>query len=275
MAIKFCATVVSVVFLGESVRAGEISLGAPVTASLRPDVLYYSFDEIDGNKVVDGSGNEAFGELRAGSFSPPEPVAGVNERFGQALHFPGGPKKDQGDARNPFLVTDGHEKLYLDGKSFTMGVWLKLDDDSTQKLEILSKGASSTVAEQDAGYTWTLERQQGDAWQMSLQVRDGQGLNPTRGTGYVLPLTPGTWYHLGVVVNFEERTATFYFNGDAQATVNLPADIGRGEDVFVIGERRTSSYFSDFRGSMDDLFITEGVHEFVPLEDSGVKTSKP
>jgi Concanavalin A-like lectin/glucanases superfamily len=264
---------VSLIFLGESVRAAQISLSEPIIASLRPDVLYYSFDEIDGNRVVDGSGNEGFGELRGGSFSPPEPIAGVNERFAQALHFRGGPKNDPGGIRNPFLMTDGHEKLYLDGRSFTMGVWVKLDDDSTQKLEILSKGASSTVAEQDAGYTWTLDRQEGDAWQMSVQIRDGQGLNPTRGTGYVLTITPGVWYHLGLVVNFDERTVAFYFNGVAQAPINLPADIGRGQDVFVVGERRTSSYVSDFRGSMDDLFITEGVHEFVPLENSGANAT--
>src|SRR5690606_22132705 len=112
----------------------------------------------------------------------------------------------------------------------------------------------------------TLDRQEEGLWRATLQIRDGQGANPTRGTGYELEILPGHWVHLGVSFDHEARSATFFWNGEVKTVVQIPASVQPGSEVFILGERRTSNYVSEFRGAIDDFFITEGLHEFAPLE---------
>lgn len=248
--------------VSQLLHAETISLSHPVRDSLKPDTLYFSFDIMDGKIAPDESGNSLEGNLREGSFKIPGVVNGKGMAFGKALHFEGGSKDDPAFIRNPYIFIEKAEELNLVGESFTMGVWIKFDDDAGQRLEILSQGVSSTIRPQDGGYTWALERKEDGTWAQSFQIRDGAGANPTvrMPNGVIIP--PEEWHHLGVTFDHENHLVTFYFDGEALATLTISADIGVGDEIFVIGERRTSVYVSDFKGTLDDLFITKGAHQF-------------
>lgn len=256
--------------------AAVINLDRPVAVSLNPDIIYYSFDDYSANPPpsqvtvpnLAQKDEEQQARLRPGSFSIPTlSDAGSKEGFGSSIRFSGG-QKTSGSTQNSYLnILDTAEPLQFDSRSFTLGVWLKLDlilsKESKQQVVIFDKGTIDYKGTGAGGFSLYLESPAGDDnWQILLQTRNGSTLTTARSTSFNLAVS--TWLHIGVSFDHESGLPVFWYNGEALAAEGsaLLGAIGQTSRFAALGERTTSAYYSTFSGEMDDFFITSGVHSF-------------
>lgn len=274
-------TIAGMLFLWVSAcPAGDgkvIDLGKPVGESLRPDGLYWAFDEgVEGESqpptVEDLSGNGFDGSLQTYGKDPkPTYAAG---RFGTAIHFEGHGAALWSERRG---VTLDAPKLGSKDMAFTGGVWFKMEDLKLRSHILLQKD--------DYGKGWRLilykmditaprgDEAAGllagaDGTQWSISFQPGRAVSGSDQSKAKNPMTLPTgifadrqWHHLGFSVapgpEPMESTVTYWLDGELFETIVSKSqwEEPNPEWRFFIAGKISS-------GWMDDAFVTSGIHTF-------------
>jgi len=255
-----------------------IDLKKPVSESLKPDVLYWSLDggtvgHSEPAEVEDGSGNGFTGKLRSGKIHP-EPVYAPG-KFGTALRFHGVTPPVTGEdglqrtadpsssigwrVRDTPDVPD-LQKFELAGKSFTAGLWIKLEkinEGESQSVFLMNWGTSPA-----SQWSFILVKDQRDEWIMRMLRTKSVGTRV---------LSDGAWHHVAFSLEAKEGEilVTYWLDGEILGEpVTNPAVIAESQSVadqiFQVGERNVANFSTGFAGLLDDVFVTSGVHTFQP-----------
>ncbi len=255
-----------------------IIVSKPVSQSLKPDVIYWSFDQGSPGEslpelVEDESGNGLDGRLMAGGVHP-EPVY-VQGRFGAGLRFPGPTPPvvgEDGFSRqvqlNPRVMwrlkkvagaPDG-ASLDMAGKSFTGGAWVKIEkikEGEPQSISLMHQGAA------EGQWSFNLMKDERDSWKLSALF--------TPSSEKTEVLNNGAWHH--VAFSYEtkngENLITFWLDGEpfgdpVPTTRVIAPALTDKHRAFTVGERNMAYFSTGFEGAVDDVFVTSGVHGFKP-----------
>jgi len=257
-----------------SVSAATIDIGKPASESLTPDGVYWTFDggTVDDwmpDMVEDKSGNGFIGKLLSGAQEqPPKYVQG---KFGTAIHFDINlPKEGVDPSKNdkypnsrvgwsssdPDSPPD-EKKLDMAEASFSGGAWVKLDairSGEPQIVMIFQQGMPSS-------WHFRLIKDAADQWKIHF--------NGVRSTQVTEAFNDLAWHHVGFTFEKGDTggAVTFWLDGqplENPVTVKdsiapLPAE---GRRLFTVGESNLGYFSEGFTGSMDDAFVTTGVHTF-------------
>ncbi|MEI8313702.1 MAG: LamG-like jellyroll fold domain-containing protein [Verrucomicrobiota bacterium] len=267
------------VFSNWACAQAAIDLSKPVSQSLKPDTLYWPCDggtigKSSPPEVKDLSGNGFTGKLLPGKIHP-EPVYAAG-KFGTALRFHGVTPPVAGDDgketfRNPNPcirwqlrdspgMADG-AKLDMAGKSFTAGLWIKVEKTNpsqAQSIMLMNRGFA-----QERQWGFMLAKDNLDAWTLRIQS--------SKSSVKTDAINDSAWHHLAFSLDSHdgETTVTYWLDG---AILGEPVTSGRviaepesdAERVFRVGERNVANFSTGFAGLIDDIFVTSGIHTFQP-----------
>jgi len=267
------------VFVSSASAETVIELSKPVSASLKPDCLYWPCDggtigRPDPVETEDLSGNGYTGKLQPGKIHP-EPVYAAG-KFGTALRFHGPTPPVMGDDGKETLLdpspsviwrlrdtgdVSDDSKLDLAGKSFTAGLWIKF--------EKLNQGGLQSVLLMNRGYLpdsqWNFVLVKDVLEQWTMRVLRTQSSQKTD------ILNDGEWHHVAFSLEAHAGgiTVTYWLDGVILGEpVTSPSVIGEvqsdAERIFRVGERNVANFSTGFAGMIDDIFVTNGVHTFQP-----------
>ncbi len=258
-----------------SLPAVTIDLSKPVSESLKPDGIYWTFDDgMIGEpfplEVEDHSGNGYDGKMREG-MDRPLPVYDEG-RFGKALRFLPFPEGYTyvPNHYNPQIIwrlteTPGawdETKLDMERKSFTGGVWVKLDEIFEGQFQLI--------------YLFEYGRKEPHQWSFFV-IKDAEGnwklhLDRTRSEA-MQEFETGIWHHLAFSLEMDGDAGyvTFWVDGNMlgdPVALEKPflAPESDTDRFFILGEHVVGSFANGFAGLVDDAFITSGVHTFTPVQ---------
>ncbi|HRJ72167.1 MAG TPA: hypothetical protein PLS03_08070 [Terrimicrobiaceae bacterium] len=255
-----------------------IDLSKPVSESLTPDGIYWTFDQgvVGGSEpedVEDVSGNGMTGRILPGAVHPK--AVYVKGKFGNALGFSGVTPGIEGSdgilrqSRPNARVTwrpgkmsgVGDEvKLDLANGSLTAGIWVKMDailSGEAQTVFLMHRGAGV------GQWAFLLIKDKADAWKINVL-----GAISTDKTEI---FNDGAWHHVAFVreVKDEENIVSFWVDGEQFGSPvvkkNEISPPENGNDrVFTVGERNAANFSTGFSGALDEAFVTSGAHAFKP-----------
>ena len=194
-------------------------------------VIYFSFDKIDGDAVINEAGLEINGVLEAEAKQVPgfkDMGLALNAEVGEAT--PG----------NDFVRVADQPEVNVD-KQFTIAVWANASNFGSYRT-LLSKT--------DAGaYALTVENSVPTAW---VHVQ-GDYL-------YVLgktELQTGEWYHLALT--FDGKDAVIYLNGEEEARGTKQGDVTICNADFMIGAEPSGQAvdpsYPAWHGVLDEFYF--------------------
>ncbi len=276
---SFCG----ILFVGSKGMAQSvIDLSKPVSKSLKPDGIYWTFDQAveteSGSAIVeDSSGNDYHGKLLTGDLHPAPTF--VEGRFGKALHFQGntpswinekGQTRTRQNPRVTWKLSDtpaawDEGKLDMAGCSFTGGAWVRFDEinsGNTQSVTIFDRG----LPIEKANWGFVLLKTPNDQWEFRAM-----GI---RSTGKSEALNDQQWHHVAFSLNVSDGKGevTFWLDGqrlgEPVATPSVIASItdsARGR-ILTVGERNVGNFSTGFIGAIDDVFVTTGALSFEPAK---------
>ena len=250
-----------------------IDFSQPVSASLRPDGVYWSFDQgvVGGSEpdaVEDDSGNGFIGQLLAGAVHP-KPVY-AKGKFGTGLGFSGVTpatvgidglvRQIQPNPRVTWRMSKmsgiGDEtKLDMAGVSFTAGLWIKIDEFKTgeaQTIFLMHRGAGPSQ------WAFMLIKDKAEAWKLNALG--------TLSTDKTEIFNDSAWHHVAFVLEQKdgEGTVSFWVDGEFFGSPVAKKDLiplpeRNNERIFTVGERNAANFSTGF---VDDAFVTSGAHSF-------------
>ncbi len=256
-----------------SLSAATIQLDRQVDEALgyQPDVFHYAMEDRltggpEGYTTSDSSPNANHINVWTGNGNTPTLTTG---RFGQGFNFDGTTGTTTNEAVNkvnPSLYRANSTSLDLSGKSFTMGLWLKFDahvaPNYSYNIHLIGKGAQGT---NQPGYWFYLSKSSLDGkWGLYFSATDNSGSSTEVSTGLIdMAVSLDSWHHFGLSYDYDTRRVIFYFNGTQVGEAINPTAIGQSNSsLLYLGERGISGWSGWFDGTMDDAFITQGVHTF-------------
>lgn len=233
-----------------------ILLVKPVLAKEEGLVLYFKFDELDGDKLVDHSGMENHGTV----FGEYEEVEGkIN----------GGIQMD-GSKSNYVEVADA-DSLDLT-EVYTMAVWVKFAEITGQRHQFFfDKGAD----DKNPG-GWRLGKLQSGHLRFQI-YKDGAWAPPfdLKSPGF----EPDEWYHTAVTRD-EKGITNIYLNGEVGATNETDTCIlPKNENALIVWGSTKWGTNNMFTGVMDELAIFNGrtltQSEIRTFMESGTSSVEP
>jgi hypothetical protein len=258
-------------FVPGLLSAGTIDPNRPVAESIRPDILYFNFDEEDENFVTSHAEVGLSAKIDRGKVDQlPVWRSGRNQEFGQALEFNYGSEAlfagENLQLSGNHLRVENEPHLGLTGQSFTMGAWVQLPETADLPArpykKIMSKGGHG---ESYPGWALQLSYRD-DRWILTMIMVDDD-LKQARGDAR-LPgpgLEPGNWHHVAVSFHADTKQLRIWFDGAEIYTGEMQGAIGSSNLPLVIGENGMSIY-CNIPLVLDEVFITSGVHDFVLVE---------
>ena len=233
-----------------------IDLSKPVIESVKPDRLYWPFDDGElglsrPNPTADQSGNSLNGALQGEKTAlTPDYVTG---KYGTAISIEGTPTQSPCVGWRPSSPdSPSVEKLNLGKTSFTMGAWIKLGESEPGE-------RAHVVFFQTPAWHFALIKTGDDQWVPTL-VSQKRAKGPA-----ILGLQDGNWHHLAMSVeNDAEGTGamiTFWHDGQVLGT---PQRLEASIPPEVALRFRMTLGRSNIKGAtvFDDAFITSGVYSF-------------
>jgi hypothetical protein len=172
-------------------------------------VLYLSFDDVDGDKVRDGSGYQNDGTMLGGAEI-------VDGRMGKAIKI---------DGSTGHVEVSNSDSLNIGMKSLTIECWLNTSSSDRQTYSrIVSKGNFSWTP----GYIFQLYSQ----GQPAISISD-QSKVAIYAAAKGAAVNDGKWHHIAGVVDRENNEVRIYIDGQPQEielplgmAVTDPRDIG-------------------------------------------------
>ncbi len=249
--------------------ADTIDPNKPISESLKPDILYFNFDEEIGAPLPSLAEQPLTASMEPGKVeATPAWKPGRNALFGKALEFhygahPPFPGVNERTAGNHLLVPN-HPAVQLTGQSFTLGAWVQIPENAEVPANAYKKLMGKGAYSQDyPGWAFQISMRDG-GWAMTFLTASMDATLARFAAPLPAGLQPGVWHHLAVSYNKEAGKIVFWFDGTAISTQNLTEDIGESEAPLFIGENGMSLY-SNTPLLMDEVFITSGAHDFDPV----------
>ena len=212
--------------------AFALSLGINAYAGIEDGlIIHFSFDEIDGNTVMNGSGLDINGTLEADA----EQVTGY-WGMGVALN----PDLGEAGAGQDFVRVPGGPEVNL-GEQFTIAVWVKGTN----------FGAYRTVMSNtdSAGFALSVENGVPTAW---VHV-NGDYLHPVGGT----KLQKDTWYHLALT--FDGKDGIIYLDGKEEVKGTRQGNVTISTSDFMIGAepsgQAVDTSYPAWHGILDEFYL--------------------
>ncbi len=263
-----------------SAQAGVIDLSKPVGDSITPTGVYWTFDEgtkgTHDHDAKDHSGNGYDGVLTPGTEgASPTYTEG---KFGNGIQI----QATSPTLLDPNVFYDGTGQdvsaIDFSGKEFTVGLWLKLNsynEGASQTIFLVERGNSifPNSATRRNFFSFRLLKSSNDTWQLNLMIGDGEQesisvSSSTAATGFNAP-NDLDWHQFAFSLKPTEGGSLlqFYLDGESLGGEKfIDRQIAAITDDTAkrlrVGERNSSSYQSVFDGTIDDFFMTEGVHTF-------------
>ena len=269
-----------------SLSAALIDLSRPVGESLSTFTgIYISAD------TTETSGSDTFTPdlspngydmkfIQGTGVALPSLTTGVNKPgtsgFGNGIRL-NTTQTTTGDPGNPHLLITMPvtHNLAMADVSFTGGAWLSFNSiqSGAQNIIIMDRGGFSISNGENRGH-WGLglQRSSGGLWRMEFNMGNGTATNRLFNASYSnWDIQLQEWNHFGFTYTFNpegDNTVHFYLNGVEVGSATTSLNITSGANYtptrsFAIGERVVSTRTSLFDGSVDDIFVTEGIHTFV------------
>lgn len=252
--------------------AQTINLGKPLPESLKPDILYFNFDEVQGAAVSSAIPGGVDATIEAGTVAaPPTPADGLSIWYKKAMEFNYGapeasPEVPNATSQGNHVKVTTAPELNLADQSFTMGAWIKvvegsgLPENSTKY--ILGKGGYN---KDFPGWAFVLQKRSADRWVLIFQHSSGQGAETELAViGWMKGFTTDVWHHIALSYNHEANSLLFSLDGIPIEPLPFePFSIGASNTPLLVGERGVAHY-GNMRVVMDEVFIVSGVHDFVP-----------
>jgi hypothetical protein len=213
-------------FSGDGARAGE-----PATEFRTPDrlVLHWAFDEVDGEEIADSSGHGLVADLGG--------VPRARGAFGRALYLDGsGAAVELADTP---LIRFGADDFSLECWLCPKGLAI---DSPHPRRRLLDKGLWPDI-------WWNVDILADGRIQMEL----GDANRPGGTTQSTAGLPDGTWSHLAIVVDRQNRTTRYYLNGLPAGTAALPEGFVTRFDT--PGKSFTTGTWQPFVGLLDELRV--------------------
>lgn len=262
-----------------------ITLDQPVSNSVASITgIYYPFTSVTATTTPDASGHGYTGNLAADNGTTPFQTTGVNapgtSGYGSGIRFSTS-ATSPGSLGNPrvFANLPTVNNLGMAATSFTGGAWLQFNSilsGVTQTVMIMDRGGYNSHNGTNGGhYSLFLTKDASDNWKIGFDVGDGTNSVSVFSnlTSQNWDLQNGNWHNIGFSFLYgggtSSNTINFWLDGInvGSATESIQITSGASDAVtrrFSIGERAASSYVSVFNGSMDDVFVTNGVYTFSP-----------
>jgi len=285
---KFVTLALVAAFVGivPSLSAAVIALNNPVSNSLTPTALYWTYDSETAGSVADGSGNGYDGVLTQGFNSPnsvntPTLATGVNlpgtSGFGNAVSVIGkSSTPNYSTNQNPSVrYVPGSTAAYsmASGASFTGGTWLNVNTSQSVQpagslnLYVMNSGLAYAAS---SHWAFTLFRSSSLQWNIVFSV--GNGSTNSLGFLPIADLWDDTWHHLGFSFNGVNNQVNFWVDGGNVGSATLLHGIGAPanatERTFRVGERVQSNFQElSYAGRFDDTFVTSGIHTFAAVPE--------
>ena len=286
---RMCCGAGFLFFSISSLSADLIDLSRPVGESLSTITgIYVSADttEISGEYTITPDHTTNGYDLRlvqGEGVELPSLTTGVNRPgtsgFGNGIRL-NTIQTTSGGSGNPRLSTGGgalpvENNLAMVDVSFTGGAWLNFNSlqNSSQYIVIMDRGGFNIHSGEGRGH-WglALEKNASGLWRMEFNMGDGLGTSRLfNGTFSNLGIEVQEWNHFAFTYTFDpegDNTVHFYLNGVSVGSGTTSRNITSGDTYWVtrtfhVGDRTVSTYNSLFDGSVDDIFVTEGIHTFV------------
>lgn len=251
--------------------AQTIDPNKPLPESLKPDLLYFDFEEDRDGYAISQAEAGLSASIENGKVGvPPARKPGPGEAFGHALEFnygshPAFVGANEQTAGNHLRIADD-ASLRLAGQSFTLGAWIQVPEGTEIPFrpykKIIGKGGHS------GSYPgWSLQLGGRDGvWVLSLLLVDSDAVQTRRDAR--LPagsLEPGVWHHVAASFDADSKALTLWFDGLQVFSGEAPGEVGESTLPLVIGENGMSTY-CNIPLVMDEAFIVSGVHDFVPVD---------
>ena len=254
-----------------------IDLSKPVGESLKPDVLYWAFDDgsvgfMMPDPVEDLSGNGFSGKLMEGAKNPPPIYTGG--KFGTAILLQGNtPNSETPEGKlrtflNPRVswvvntkeqVSDP-ELLHMKDTSFTAGAWVRIDEVNEGKKQRIPVffffffTCRKRVISKDVKGEWSL-------------VFSGGGGAASLPFGSVDP-GDRQWHHVAFAYSLsgDQASVVLYVDGSPLGDpLEFKGKVGQEEGIFsffTMGEYNIGNFSDGLVGAFDDAFVTTGAHTF-------------
>ena len=254
-----------------------IDLSKPVGESLKPDVLYWAFD--DGSigffmpdPVEDLSGNGFSGKLMQGAANP-IPIY-TEGKFGTAILLQGTtPNSETPEGKlqtflNPRVswVVTSKEKvsdptlLHMKDTSFTAGSWVRIDEVNEGKKQRIPVFYLGHVT----GWSFELSKEANGVWSLKFGGGGDKAKLPVEGAD----LGDKQWHHVAFAYSLrgENASVVFYVEGSPLGdALELKGKVGQEEGIFsffTMGEFNVGNFSDGLVGAFDDAFVTTGAHTF-------------
>lgn len=183
---------------------------------------HWTMEDASGSNATDQSGHGHTGKLQGVDFS----TASITGPMGKALVL-GASDYVIGDDKD--LVTNPDETYPLDERissffdpmdeDFTVSTWIKLADGETSAV-LFSKDNKSSL-----GYRLTADTSSG----LTASVKTWDGIKRTS-TATGGTISPGTWYHVSMVINRSDNTVRLFLNG-AEVASNVVVALQSGQTL--------------------------------------------
>ena len=213
--------------------------GSQVFAGLDKDlVVFFSFDNVKGKRVLDASGNDLDAEIIAN-------VDFVKGKYGNALHIAAVAEDDE----CVHIPTD--DLLKLEDK-ITMMAWVFNEDWDKNSGMWFDKG-SYVLGEEKEGYSMGLINDVGAFKGPNIGMRLG-GIQAVYGFNTTGPMVDKNWHH--IAGTYDGKTAKIYLNGEILSNVNRAFEFNGTNDIDLrIGCAKNQPQYTFKNGSIDEVGV--------------------
>ena len=227
-------------------------IGSHVFAGLDKDlVVFFSFDNVKGKRILDASGNDLDAEIIAN-------VDFIEGKYGNALYVAAAA---EGDECVHIRVDD---LLKLENK-ITMMAWVFNEDWDKNSGMWFDKG-SYVLGEEKKGYSMGLINDVGAFKGPNIGMRLG-GIQAVYGFNTTGPMVDKNWHH--IAGTYDGKTAKIYLDGEILSNVDRAFEFSGTNDIDLrIGCTKNHPQYTFKNGSIDEVGVWRGVLSQAEIEEA-------
>ena len=222
------------------------------TAELQDDlVVYFTFDNVKGKKILDASGNDLDADVVAN-------IGFVEGKYGDAIHIAPEPEGD--DCIH--IPTD--DLLKLEDK-ITMMAWVLNEDWDKNSGMWFDKG-SHVLGEEKKGYSMGLINDVGAFKGPNIGMRLG-GIQAVYGFNTTGAMVDKNWHH--IAGTYDGKTAKIYLDGKILSNVDRAFEFNGTNDIDLrIGCAKNQPQYAFKNGSIDEVGVWQRTLSQAEIEEA-------